>query len=334
MRLNQKSFFLPLILFFLTYILVYISLFVIKNPDQYNYLIIMNSSTEFSLSIEPTVYLFSKIAKYFSGLFFIDPLVIFYSIYIFLIQFFLAHSFLNFFKNSIGKSIFLLIFWMMTYGLMHGLIQIRFGLASSIFVYLYSVYYLNPAGVRNIIFKLVPISFLAIFSHYSSIFSVFSLLFIWLRKSINNISSGKIIHIVFIVILVMFKFGSIFSFLPEFLMSRIGIYLNNDNYDEVSNIARYISFICYVFLILSPKLNSEKLNDLRIYGALGFIPYFIIPELEILVRLGIPFQYLLLPYLFLTLKFKKVLYFSTLPLGVFFSYKIYSSVNAFLGYLN
>ncbi len=333
MRINQKYFFLPLILFILTYVLVYISLFVIKNPDQYNYLIIMNSSTEFSLGIEPTVYLFSKTAKYLSGLLFIDPLVVFYSIYIFLIQLFLSLSFINFFKNSIGKSTFLLFFWLITYGLMHCLIQIRFGLASSIFVYLYSLYYLNPTGVKNIFFKLVPVGFLAVFSHYSSIFSVFSLFFIWLRNSINGISSWKIIHIIFIVNLVMFKFGFIFSFLPEFLISRIGIYLNNDNYDEVSNIARYISFICYVLLIISPKLNLEKLNDLRVYGALGFIPYFIIPELEILVRLGIPFQYLLLPYLFLTLRFKKVLYFSTFPLCIFFSYKIYSSVNAFLGYL-
>ncbi|MFW1736286.1 MULTISPECIES: EpsG family protein [unclassified Acinetobacter] len=334
MRLNQKSIFIPLILFFLTYILVYISLFVIKNPDQYNYLIIMNSSTEFSLGIEPTVYFFSKISKYIGSLLFIDPLIVFYSIYVFFIQLFLLFSFLNFFKNSYRKSTLLLFFWLITYGVMHCLIQIRFGLASSIFVYMYSIFYLSPIGAKRIIFKLTPISFLAIFSHYSSIFSVFSLLFIWLRKSVQGISSGKIVHITFILILLMFKFGSIFNFLPEFLMSRIGVYINNSEYDEVSNIARFISFICYILLILSPKLESERLNDLRIYGALGFISYFIIPELEILVRLGIPFQYLLLPYLILTLKFKKVLYFSTLPLSVFFSYKIYSSINAFLGYLN
>ena len=86
-------------------------------------------------------------------------------------------------------------------------------------------------------------------------------------------------------------------------------------------------------MVLSPKLNDEKLNSLKIYGAVGFLPYFIVPELEILIRLGIPFQYLLLVYLVLTYKYRKMLVYTTLPLMVFYGYKVYSNLNAFLGYL-
>ncbi|MDC4370981.1 hypothetical protein OHV45_13455, partial [Acinetobacter baumannii] len=107
----------------------------------------------------------------------------------------------------------------------------------------------------------------------------------------------------------------------------------NDELEGVSIATSVISFICYLTLILCPRLNDEKLNSLRIYGALGFLPYFITPELEILVRLGIPFQYLLLIYLFLTFRIKKVAILSTIPLLAFYSYKIFSSVGAFIGYL-
>lgn len=84
--------------------------------------------------------------------------------------------------------------------------------------------------------------------------------------------------------------------------------------------------------MMSPKLNSVKLNNLKYYGALSFLPYFIVPEYEILIRLGVGFQYLLIPYLFLTIQFKKAIP-TTVLLVSFFSYKIYSASMALGSYL-
>ena len=102
--------------------------------------------------------------------------------------------------------------------------------------------------------------------------------------------------------------------------------------DKTSIQSIYMSLIYYLILILSPKFNNFKLDSLRFYGALGFLPYFIVPDIEILVRLGIAFQYLLLPYLILTARYKKVLFFSTIPLSIFFLYKFYSGINSLIEY--
>lgn len=133
--------------------------------------------------------------------------------------------------------------------------------------------------------------------------------------------------------MLLFKFGTIFSLLPEFLYGRIAGYLSGDQIEPVSALTMIISFFCYLLMILAPKSKNEINNSLRIYGALGFIPYFLVPDLEILVRLGISFQYLLIPYLLLTYKIKKMFLFTTFPLIIFFCYKFNSSFNAFIEYL-
>jgi hypothetical protein len=334
MKILLNYFVIFLFLFISAVFLTNISLFVINNPDEYNYLQIMNSSTGISFAIEPTVYFFSESARFFSDFFELEPIFFFYFQYIFIIQFFLIFAFLNFFKKSFFISYTLLLIWLLTYGLMHGIIQIRFGLASCIFFFLYSLFYRHSDDVKLMFLAYIPFGLLAFFSHYSSILSILSLFVIWYRNSFKNIDSGKVAHIIFIMVLLAFKFGYILNFLPEFLVARIGIYINSDDYEPVSNITILFSILCYILLIISPNLKSKKLNSLRIYGALGFIPYFITPELEILVRLGIPFQYLLLPYLFLTISYKRVFFFSTIPLLLFYLYKIYSSAKAFIGYLN
>lgn len=333
MRVNIRNFFTILIIFITTIWLVYISLFVINNPDKYNYLIIMNTSTSFSLGIEPTVYFISSISRTMSLITGFEPLVFFYFQYIFLIQLFLIFSFLNFFKNSIVKSGLLLIFWLCTYGIMHCLIQIRFGLASSIVVYIFSLIYLHKDSANNFFLKPLILGVVAIFTHYSVIFSIFTIFLQYLRFKINKKNSYLISHVGFLLILIMFKLGELFNILPIFLMARISVYINSMDLEPVSDLARLVSFFCYFSLLLAPNLKNKVLNDLRIYGSLSFLPYFIIPEMEILVRLGIPFQYLLLSYLVLTYSYKKLLFFSTLPLLIFFSYKIYSGISAFISYM-
>ena len=226
------------------------------------------------------------------------------------------------------KSNILLLIWISVYWSIHLLIQIRFGLANAIFVYIYSFSYVKSSFSKISIFSLI-----GFFTHYSSILALMSFFMIYLRKVIFNKNSYKIVHISFMGFLLLFKFGAIFNILPSFLLGRISNYIGNDNLDSTSVISIYISLFCYIILVLSPKLNDEKLNSLKIYGAVGFLPYFIVPELEILIRLGIPFQYLLLVYLVLTYKYRKMLVYTTLPLMVFYGYKVYSNLNAFLGYL-
>ncbi|MFW1972551.1 hypothetical protein [Acinetobacter bereziniae] len=328
MLINRKNLIFPIQIFFSTSILVWISLYLIKNPDLKPYIELLNSINAFGFSIEPTIFIFSTIAK-FSALYLgLDPVFVFYFQYIYLLQFFLLLGFYNILDKSIVKSSLILVVWMLVYGTVHCLIQIRFGLANAIFIYLFSLLFVRVSSI-----KLYSIAIFGFFTHYSSVFAVCSLLLANFRKKIFNKNSYKLIHLSFILILLLFKFGSIFSFLPEFMLGRLSGYVGNNDVDQVSTFSIYISIFCYIILIISPKINNDRLNALKIYGALGFLPYFIVPELEIIVRLGIPFQYLLLPYLFLTFKLKKVAFFTTLPLLCFFSYKIFSNLNAFIGYL-
>lgn len=328
MYMNRKYLIFSTLVLFNTLFLVWNSLYVINNPDLLPYIELLHSLKSFGLNIEPTLYIFSTASWYLSNSLGLDPVFIFYYLYIFLMQFFLLLGFYNLTNRSILKSNILLLIWISVYGTIHGLIQIRFGLANAIFVYIYSFSYVKSSFSKISIFSLI-----GFFTHYSSILALMSFFMIYLRKVIFNKNSYKIVHISFMGFLLLFKFGAIFNILPSFLLGRISNYIGNDNLDSTSVISIYISLFCYIILVLSPKLNDEKLNSLKIYGAVGFLPYFIVPELEILIRLGIPFQYLLLVYLVLTYKYRKMLVYTTLPLMVFYGYKVYSNLNAFLGYL-
>lgn len=327
-KIEKKKIVFVIEAFFTTLILTWVSLYLIENPDLGPYVSLFYYGDSSESTVEPTMYLFAFLAKLLSSFFSIDPILIFYFNYIFIIQLFLLFGFYNFAKKSIINSNILLFIWLLVYGTMHCLIQIRFGLANAIFIYVFSLFYANKSILKTYI-----LGFLDILTHYSSIFAVFSLFYIRIKDKLFQNTSYKLLHLTFITILLSFKFGFIFSILPDFIYVRLIGYLTNDELESVSILTSVISFICYLILIFCPRLNNEKLNSLRIYGALGFLPYFITPELEILVRLGIPFQYLLLIYLFLTFKIRKVAILSTMPLIVFYSYKIFSSVGAFIGYL-
>lgn len=326
----MRIFFIGFYLFISSLFLVFISTNVIDNPDLDAYLTLLTTSTGFSLSIEPTIYLFSTISRFFSEIFFIDPIYIFYFQYIFLIQFFLILGFLKYTYGSLCKSLLILFAWFLTYGTLHSLVQIRFGLANAMIIYLFSL-----SLSKKINFNFYLISVMAFFTHYSSVLAVACVNIINVKKSIFKIPISLFIHIVFIFFLLLFKFGHIFSFLPDFLMARLFGYLSDgDSANASGGISSVImSFFLYVILMLTPKIKDNISNNLRVYGALGFLPYFLVPNLEILVRLGIAFQYLLLPYLFLTFNLKKVLLFSTVPLIFFYIYKIYSNFNIFINYL-
>lgn len=314
-------------LLFSTPFFVWISICFLNNPDVQAYKELMESSDVFSLGIEPTLFLFSMLSKFFSRILNIDPLFLFYYQYIFLIQLFLFLGFYNIFKRNMVLSFFSFVMWFFAYGIIHCLIQIRFGLANALFFYVFSLYF-----IRGSLFKVLGFGFLGVLTHYSSVLAVVSLLYIRFRKLFSGKDSYKVVHLVFICFLLFFKAGSILNFLPEFMLGRISGYINNSDVDSISSMTISISLFCYFVLIFCPKLVDERLNSLRIYGALSFLPYFIVPDIEILVRLGIAFQYLLLPYLILTARYKKVLFFSTIPLSIFFLYKFYSGINSLIEY--
>lgn len=328
MNFKKKNLIFPLEAFFSALVLTWVSLYLIDNPDLGPYISLFYYGDSSESTVEPTMYILGFLAKFFSNILNIDPILIFYFNYIFILQVFLLFGFYNIAKRSIINSNILFFVWLLVYGTMHCLIQIRFGLANAMFVYIFSLFYSNKS-----ILKTYLLGVLGILTHYSSIFAIFSLFYIRIKDKLFQTPSYKLIHLSFIIILLSFKFSLIFSILPDFIYVRLTGYLTNDELEGVSTATSVISFICYLTLILCPRLNDEKLNSLRIYGALGFLPYFITPELEILVRLGIPFQYLLLIYLFLTFRIKKVAILSTIPLLAFYSYKIFSSVGAFIGYL-
>lgn len=323
----NKRFFYFTFLLFSTPFFVWVSIYFLNNPDLQAYDELMGSSDTFSLGIEPTLFFFSMISKFFSKILNVDPLFLFYYQYIFLIQLFLLLGFYNIFKRNLILSSVSFVMWFFSYGIIHCLIQIRFGLANALFFYIFSLYF-----IRGSLFKIVGFGFLGILTHYSSILAVVSLLYIRFRKLLFSKDSYKAVHLVFICFLLFFKAGSILNFLPEFMLGRISGYINNSDVDSISSVTIGISLFCYFVLIFCPKLADERLNSLRIYGALSFLPYFIVPDVEILVRLGIAFQYLLLPYLILTAKYRRVLFFSTLPLSIFFFYKFYSGINSLIEY--
>lgn len=324
---NNLKFFVKIIMVFIwlifSYFLTILAIDGINNPDFEAYRSLNSHTRDYDFNLEPTFSVISNISRIISSVFFIDSVYILYYFYISLISVFLFLSFRKA-SDSLWLSICAVIVWYISYGLMHGLIQIRFGLANAIFLYVF----LSLNFYRISVVKKYGFSLIGIFTHYSTIFE-------FLVSSLNLLKRNKYvsIHIFFITTLILFKMGTMLSFLPPVLVSRLSGYVNeNTELSIVSPTLSMVSFFCYIFLVMSPKLNSVELNNLKYYGALSFLPYFIVPEYEILIRLGVGFQYLLIPYLLLTFKFKKALP-TTLLLVSFISYKIYSALIALGSYL-
>lgn len=307
-------------IFLLSFFLTYLAIFGIRNPDLENYHSLHKSFDGITFFIEPVLVVISGMSGVIGSLLGIDSLYVLYYIHICLILFFMFYALKIIIPSKIGVVLAFLT-WLFSYGLMHGLIQIRFGLANSICVYVFAcVFFLQE---KKYFYKINTLSTLGLFSHYSTIFEFFVINF--LKDKVF------IIHLFLWVILCSFKFGVVYSVLPDFLMARFSGYMYQD-LDIIPKEVSFISVVCYIVLMLSPKLNIPKLDMLRIYAALSFIPYFLIPEYEILVRLGVAFQYLLIPYFFLTFRFKKA-FCTTILIFIFFSYKFYSFSNALGSYL-
>ena len=325
-----NNFLLFFLLILLAFLLTFSALNLINNPDLSNYIEIISNSDYSESTVEPMIALLSVVSKNISSILPLNSIFLTYFLHIFTIVSCVFYGLKVSFNGSIAKGLIGLMTWLSMYGVIQCLIQIRFGMASSIAFLLFSLSLFRRPNKGN---KPWRFAYLAMITHYSSIFVATTILL--LGRKLSFITSRKILlfHVGYAITLMLFKMSIIFSFLPEFMLARISIYINSEDTELVSWSTSLIALVLYILLLFRPTPNINKEDVLRLFGILSFLPYFIVPEIEILIRTGIPFQYLLITYLFLTYKKKSYLLNSTLPLIVFFSFKVWSNAGALLKYL-
>lgn len=325
-----NNFLLFFLLILLAFLLTFSALNLINNPDLYNYIEIISNSDYLGSAVEPMIGLLSFVSKNISSILPLNSIFLVYFLHIFTIVSCVFYGLKVSFNGSIAKGLIGLMIWLSMYGVIQCLIQIRFGMASSIAFLLFSLSLFRRPNKGN---KPWRFAYLAMITHYSSIFVATTILL--LGRKLSFITRRKILlfHVGYAITLMLFKMSLIFSFLPEFMLARISIYINSENTELVSWSTSLIALVLYILLLFRSTPNINKEDVLRLFGILSFLPYFIVPEIEILIRTGIPFQYLLITYLFLTYKKKSYLLNSTLPLIVFFSFKVWSNAGALLKYL-
>ena len=325
-----NNFLLFFLLILLAFLLTFSALNLIYNPDLVNYIEIISNSDYSESAVEPMIALLSVVSKNISSVLPLNSIFLVYFLHIFTIVSCVFYGLKVSFNGSIAKGLIGLMTWLSMYGVIQCLIQIRFGMASSIAFLLFSLSLFRRPNKGN---KPWRFAYLAMITHYSSIFGATTILL--LGRKLSFITSRKILlfHVGYAITLMLFKMSIIFSFLPEFMLARISIYINSEDTELVSWSTSLIALVLYILLLFRSTPNINKEDVLRLFGILSFLPYFIVPEIEILIRTGIPFQYLLITYLFLTYKKKSYLLTSTLPLIVFFSFKVWSNVGALIKYL-
>lgn len=325
-KLEQRILFIYFLMF-LSFVLTYTSILVIYNPDLENYQEMMLITDFAALNVELVFKIITILSNRLISFFPFSTTSLVYFIHIFSILCLNSLS-IYILNNKKLLSTFIGIFlWLLMYGTLHCLIQIRFGMGAAFIAWILAVSLVKQEN------KLITrLGILAPLIHFSMIFPGFIITL--LGRKISIISNNKIylIHLTYILVLLSFKLGLIFNFLPGFLQGKIGIYLFGE--DAVMDFkTTYASIILYVVLMFSKTKEQNLAGTLRLFGCLSFIPYFICPEIEILVRTGIPFQYLFISYLFMTFAKKKYFLTSTLPLIGFIMFKIYSNISAFNNYL-
>lgn len=306
------------IILLLSILQTHIATSVIKNPDLANYSELLNlCGIDKICPVEPAFWIIASLSKI---LFLNIELYGLYFIHIFLIYIFLYYGIKKKTKSDIRSTLFIL-FWSTTFGVMHGLIQIRFGLACSILFYAFQ-------SIKSSNLKISLLSALGTANHFSMI--LFSALSIFKNfyKEIN-FSRILIIHLLLIFILIFSTQPTLLNFLPSALSSRFLAYLNSESEEVVSAATTGLSLILYILLLVlySPKKPTRTLL------ALSFLPYIVTPQVEILIRTIIPAQYILLSTIFYENNFNYKEKTSYSLLILFFAYKFYSGISAFESYL-
>lgn len=296
----------------------YIATELIENPDLPNYSELLNlCGIDSACPVEPSFWVISSIAKF---IFRSDALFGLYFIHIYLIYNFLYYGIYKKTKNNLKSTIFILA-WSLTFGVMHGLIQIRFGLACSILFFTFNL-------IKSSTLKISSLAIIGVLNHFSMI--AFSLLTIAINKLKSiNIYSILLIHSILVCCLLLLSNYFFINLLPSALSSRVISYITSDSTEKISIATTIISTLIYLSLII---FHSSS-NPTRTLLAIGFLPYIITPNIEILIRLIVPAQYLLLSKIFYEKNNSKKEIITQSLLFIFFIYKIYSGISAFESYL-
>ncbi|WP_458047873.1 EpsG family protein [Providencia stuartii] len=315
------SFIFSITIILLSILICYLSIYIIYNPDKLNYISLIHSCSLLTpCPVEPSFWVISDCAQIISSLFDID--IVFTTYFLFqIITLYLIYLSALLFFDSYTKIILFFTIYLFCYSLIVITIQIRFGLALGFSTLAFSMLYNNYT--KNV--YAIPIT-LGSLSHFSIL-----PLFIFIVKNIFNlkITLKKYLSIIifFTMLLYSIKYRLIFIILPDFVSARLYQYFitnlqPSSFFNQVVSIVLMLWFSIALFKI---KRTDEKDRWLLLFGCISFIPYIVYPEMEILIRIFIPFQYLLMVFYIKTFIYSRYFILTTAPLTVFFLYKAFSS---------
>ncbi len=282
--------------------LSYLATSVISNPDIKNYNVLLKwCSIQHPCAVEPVFWVFADAANYTNtGLFGL------YAVFIGATLFFISKSAAVVFGPSTVRSAIFPFVWFVCYGILHSLIQIRFGLAAAV-----ALFAVTTVASRVTRLTLTSVAF---FSHFSA--ALISIVAITRSRSLIFAIAINL----FVACALLFLTSSMgLGLLPGFLSARLGGYL----VESVGVSTFTIAFALVMYLHLMVAVSLKKLPADYAIAAVAFLPYFVTPAVEILIRLGVPFQYYLL-ILFVRDFKKRVL--TLAPISLFFAFKCFGSL--------
>jgi len=275
---------------------------IINNPDLQNYKVLLDNCSLFQpCAVEPMFWFIADMANISNtgvwGL---------YSIHICIILFFLSRAGDVIFKKGSALKLLFPFIWFLSFGILHGLVQIRFGLAGA-----FSVYAIALADSRK---KAIFFAITGFITHFSTALSM-------LVVSVRGHSRIFLLFLIFCIFFVVYflSSNSFTGSLPSFVAARLAGYLTGS--ETVSTPKILFGLIFFIYLVGNSLLRF--LPAQYMIAALGFMPYFAAPGLEILTRVGVVFQYFLL---LIMLRDYRKRFIPLLPVFIFFLVKIISSV--------
>jgi hypothetical protein len=290
---------------FLANLLQSIAILKIFNPDIDNYYILYDfCSISSGCAVEPFFWMVSELGHQLE----LDYGFLYFA-YPFLTCFIILATAISWRGVGFVSRMAFVIIWFATFGVLHTLVQIRFGLACAFAVFAATAAYPQRTKVIALI--------LGALSHFAVLLTLLSLL----PRVMTDRRLSLLANFASMFAVAAIKTGDVFNFLPRFLSARLLVYSAGD-LEALSLLNQAISFSLYLYLTVC--VFCRRLPPIFSIAAIGFIPYFIAPDFEILIRVGVPFQLILLAAACQNLKKgSNFLY----PLILFFSYKVFSNVS-------
>jgi hypothetical protein len=285
-----------------------IAINLIFNPDVENYFLLYSAcSITDGCAVEPFFWVVSEVGHQLN----VDYSILYFA-YPFMTFLVISATAISWQGVGFKSRLMFVITWLAAFGTLHALVQIRFGLACALAVFA------TTAGY-SLRFKASAFVW-ATLSHFAVLLAFLTLI----PGTVTDRRLSLLTNLASLVTMFLIKTGSLFGFLPTFIFARISSY--SEIYVESISLANQaISLALYLYLTLC--VLTRRLPPMFAVAAVGFLPYFIIPESEIIVRLGIPFQFVLLAGLCSNFKIGSGFLY---PVVAFFAYKTYSNVNYML----